>query len=125
MPDGSWSCKLIIGRGLLAPLDSTIPKNELESMCAGSNLSWIVKKALSEWVDSSIIVGDSIIALCWVMAEHKRLSMFHRNRVIQIRRLTELDSLYRVRTDQNPSAIGTRPDKVSLDDVGPDIGPYS
>ena len=84
LTDGSWSCKLVIGRGLLAPMEGTIPKNELESLCAGSNLSWVVKKALDEWVDSSILVGDSNIALCWTTAEHKRLSMFHRNRVIQI-----------------------------------------
>ena len=60
LDDGSWSCKLIIGRGLLAAVNSTIPKNELESMCAGSNLSWVVRKALGEWVDSSIVVGDSV-----------------------------------------------------------------
>ena len=28
LKDGTWSCKLIIGRGLLAPTDGTIPKNE-------------------------------------------------------------------------------------------------
>ena len=27
LDDGSWSCKLVIGRGLLAPTESTIPKN--------------------------------------------------------------------------------------------------
>ena len=55
--DGSWSCQLVLGRGLLAPIDSTIPKNELESLTGGSNLSWIVRKALSDWVESSILVG--------------------------------------------------------------------
>ena len=59
--------QLVLGRGLLAPVDSTIPKNELESLIGGSNLSWIVSKALSDWVDSSILVGDSLIALCWVI----------------------------------------------------------
>ena len=38
--DGTWSSQHIIGRGLLAPQNSTIPKNELESLCSGSNLSW-------------------------------------------------------------------------------------
>ena len=117
--DGSWSCQLVIGRGLLAPTDGTIPKNELESLTGGSNLSWIVRKALGDWVDSSILVGDSLIALCWVIGEHKRLSMFHRNRVIQIRRGTDLDQLYHVTSSQNPADLGTRPSKVTLDDVGP------
>ena len=46
--------------------------------------------------------------------------MFHRNRVIQIRRGTNMDELYHVKTDENPSDIGTRPEKVAIDDVGPD-----
>ena len=46
--------------------------------------------------------------------------MFHRNRVIQIRRGTAMEELYHVKTAENPSDIGTRPDKVTLQDVGPD-----
>ena len=46
--------------------------------------------------------------------------MFHRNRVVQIRRGTALDELYHVKTSENPSDIGTRPEKVSISDVGPD-----
>ena len=117
--DGTWSSQHIIGRGLLAPQNSTIPKNELESLCSGSNLSWVVRKALDDWVSSSILVGDSLIALCWTTSENKRLSMFHRNRVIQIRRGTALEDLYHVKTSENPSDIGSRPDKVSVNDVGP------
>ena len=45
--------------------------------------------------------------------------MYHRNRVIQIRRGTDLDSLYHVTSSQNPADIGTRPSKVTLEDVGP------
>ena len=120
LADGGWSSQLVLGRGLLAPTNSTIPKNELESLCGGSNLAWVVKKALGDWVKSSILVGDSIIALCWTNSENKRLSMFHKNRVIQIRRGTNLNELYHVKTSENPSDVGTRPGKVTLDDVGPD-----
>ena len=70
-------------------------------------------------MDSSVLVGDSLIALCWVIGEHRKLSMYHRNRVIQIRRVTQLDQLYHVTSSQNPADIGTRPSKVTLDDVGP------
>ena len=45
--------------------------------------------------------------------------MFHRNRVIQIRRGTELGNLYHVKTDENLADLGTRPEKVKLSDVGP------
>ena len=46
--------------------------------------------------------------------------MFHRNRVIQIRRGSELDRLYHVITEENLADLGTRPEKVRLTDVGPD-----
>ena len=111
---------LVLGRGFLAPVDSTIPKNELESLTGGSHLSWIVSKALADWVDNSILVGDCLIALCWVIGEHRKLSMYHRNRVIQIRRGTQLEQIYHVTSSQNPADIGTRPSKLTLEDVGPD-----
>ena len=104
--DGSWSNQLILGRGILARNES-IPKSDFEALCGGSNLSWVVRKALGHWVTSHIVVGDSIIALCWTTSENKRLSMFHRNRVIQISRGTTLEDLYHVKTSENPSDIGT------------------
>ena len=45
LPDGSFSCKLIIGRSLLSK-DGTIPKLELEEICSVANLGWIVRNAL-------------------------------------------------------------------------------
>ena len=44
--------------------------------------------------------------------------MYHRNRVIQIRRGSELDSLYHVVAEENLADLGTRPEKVRLTDVG-------
>ena len=119
LSDGSWSCKLIIGRGILAPSDGTIPKNELDALTGGSNLNWVVTRSLDNWVEESLIVGDSVIALSWVTTETKRLSMFHRNRVIAVRRNTQLTQLYHVVSSENPADVGTRPTKVRLDDVGP------
>ena len=118
-PGGVWSCQQLIGRALLADEDSTIPKNELQSLCGGANLSWIVKQALGSWVESSLLAGDSEIALCWTTSENKPLGIFHRNRVNQIKRSVEAKDLYHVRTDVNPSDIGTRPSKVTMSDVGP------
>ena len=117
--NGSWSSQFLIGRPVLADSNSTIPKNELQALTGGSNLGWVVRLALSDWVTQTILFGDSVIALCWVSSENKQLSMFHRNRVIQIRRGTSLDDMYHCRTDHNPSDVGTRPAKVTLSDVGP------
>ena len=53
------------------------------------------------------------------MSETKPLAMFHKNRVVQIRRGTELDQLYHVRTEVNSADVGTRPYKLKIQDVGP------
>ena len=117
--NGEWSCQHLIGRALLAKSESTIPKNELQGLTVGANLQWVVRQALNDWVHSSILVGDSEVALCWVTAENKPLAIFQRNRAIQVRRSMDLDDIYHVRTEFNPSDVGTRPGKVTLEDVGP------
>ena len=53
-----------------------------------------MEKALEEWVMSKIVCSESTITLSWTMAEIKPLAMFHKNRVLQIRRGTELEQLY-------------------------------
>ena len=119
MADGSWSNQLILGRAVLARNDS-IPKSELEALCGGSNMAWVIRIALQEWTETSIIFSDSVIALCWLTSEKLRLSLFHRNRVLQIRRGTDLADVYHVRTGSNPADCGTRPSKMTIADVGPD-----
>ena len=117
---GAWSCQHILSRTLLADKNSTIPKMELQSLANGSNMCWIVRKILADWVHDYILCGDSVISLCWVSSEKKSLSIFHRNRVMQIRRSSELGHLYHVKTEENLADLGTRPDRVKLADVGPD-----
>ena len=116
---GGWSCQLLISRPALADPNSTIPKNEFQVLCSGSNLGWTVHKALEDWVVSKIVCSDSPIALSWTMAEMKPLAMFHKNRVLQSRRGTDTDPLYHVRTEVNGAVIGTRPEKISISDVVP------
>ena len=116
--DNSWSNQLVIGRSILATNES-IPKDELQALCGGSNLAWVVRSSLREWVESSVLFGDSKIALCWLSSENLRLSLFHRNRVLQIRRGTELDTVYHCKSEFNPADCGTRPSKVQITDIGP------
>ena len=120
LKSGNWSCKHILSRNLLADKNQTIPKGELQSLTNASNMCWLLRKILSDWVESYVICGDSVIALCWVSAENKSLSMFHRNRVVQIRRGSEMSSLFHVATEENLADLGTRPEKIRLTDIGPD-----
>ena len=114
--DGSYSCRLIIGRSILSA-DTTIPKLELDGTCSVANLGWVVRSALAGWDVSYYQAADSTIALSWVMSEQLRLSEFHRNRVVQIRRAVDLNNLFHVKTELNVADCGTRPDKVKLEDV--------
>ena len=118
--NGEYSCQLLIGRSLLAREESTIPKEELEALTIGSNLLWICRQALEGWVSDYLLVSDSTISICWVTSEGKRLSLYHRNRAIQVRRGTNMDRLFHVTTEHNPADLGTRPEKVHDSDVGPD-----
>ena len=117
---GQWSCQHLLSRSLLAERNQTIPKGELQVLTNASNMCWVLRKMLSYWISDFIVCGDSVIALCWTSAEKKTLSMFHRNRVVQIRRGTEMDRLYHVCTEENLADLGTRPERVRITDVGPD-----
>ena len=113
--NGQWSCAYLIGRSLLTPTDSTIPKDELEALVAGSNMCWLLRNLLSNWVESFIIAGDAQIPLFWVLSEKKRLGLWHRTRVVQVRRGTPLGNLFHVRTNLNVADGPTRPDKFNLE----------
>ena len=83
-------------------------------------LLYIVRKSLENWSHDYVLLSDSVISLCWVTNEEKRLSIFHRNRVNQIKLNTDVTKLMHVRSEFNPGDRGTKPDKVLDDDVGPD-----
>ena len=118
--NGKWSCSQLVGRSLLALIDSTTPKDEMEALVAGSNLLWLLRQILNTWIDSFILAGDATIPLHWVLSDKKRLGIWHRARSVQIRRGTPLENLYHVKTDCNIADGPTRPDKVCLQtDLGP------
>ena len=88
-------------------------------MTIGSNLLAVCRKALEGWLEDYSLFSDSVISICWVTSEKKRLSLYHRNRVVQIKLHTDIEKIFHVRTDFNPADIGTRPEHVKEDDVGP------
>ena len=92
----------------------------MKAATIGSNLLWIVRKALEGMVVEYSLCSDSVISICWITSENKKLSLYHRNRVVQVRFHTELDRIFHVKTDHNPSDIGTRPSKVKDEDIGPE-----
>ena len=116
---GKWSIAFLVGRCLLVPLDMTIPRAEMEALVAGSNMLWLLRQILSKWVESYVLAGDAQIALFWVLSEKNRLGLWHRTRSVQIRRGNPLENIYHVTTAANIADIPTRPDRLSLADIGP------
>ena len=47
--DGSWSCDLLFGKGLLAPENWTIPQKELHALSGLSNLKVVLENAIGTW----------------------------------------------------------------------------
>ena len=115
---GEWSIAYLIGRSLLSS-GGTIPRDEMEVLVAGSNMTWLLRQILSGWVDQFILAGDAMIPLFWTISEKKRLGLWHRTRSVQIRRGTPLDNLYHVKTAMNIADGPTRPDKLDLSSIGP------
>ena len=118
LKDGSFSCSLIIGRSFLSA-NTTIPRLELEAQMAVANLGLFVENSLKNWPVTRIQGSDSTIALSWINSEKIRLSIFHRNRVVAVRRSVNLDNVYHVKTENMAADVGTRPEKVRSDDVAP------
>ena len=112
--NGKWSSAYLIGRCLLAAQDSSIPRDEMEALVSGSNMLWILRILLANWVDSFLLVGDAQIPLFWALSDRKRLGLWHRSRAAQIRRGTPLENLFHIGTEFNIADVATRPDKLDL-----------
>ena len=117
---GLWSNSYLIGRSLLCPPLSTIPKDEMEALVTGSNMLWILRLVLKDWLDSYLLAGDAQIPLFWTLTDRKRLGLWHRTSAAQIRRGTPVEHLYHVGTHHNVADGPTRPDKANMEaEVGP------
>ena len=119
LPGDRWSCSNVLGKGLLAPEEWTIPKKELQALNVASNIKVIVMRAMGDWIDDLFIGGDSEIALAWTIYENVKLNTFHRNRVNNIRSKVSLDMLHHIQGPENPTDVGTRPDQVDAESVMP------
>ena len=118
--NGTWSSAYLVGRSLLMNVESTIPKDEMEALVAGSNMLWLLRQILSRWVDTFVLIGDAQITLYWVLSEKKRLGLWHRTRAAQIRRGTPIENIYHIKSVANVADGPTRPDKLKIEtDLGP------
>ena len=51
------------------------------------------------------LCSDSVMSICWIISEERRQSLYHRNKVVQVRFHTELEKINHVKSDHNPADI--------------------
>ena len=119
LPDKSWSSAHILAKSILAPDDMTIPKKELAAFNAGANIKVVLERALDGWIEAIYVGGDSEISIVWISYESVKLSLFHRNRVVNIRSKVNLNQIVHIKGSENCADIGTRPNDVTADTVMP------
>ena len=71
---------------------------------------------MEKFVTDVIYVTDSEIALYWIGSDTKPLKPYVRNRVIEIRRFTDISQWFHIESGENPVDIATRKG-ATLEDV--------
>lgn len=102
-----WVPQLIYSKSQIVNPDKTIPVLELEALHMGATILNKCYNALPNITKISL-VGDSTAASYWVAKDTISLATFQRNRVLDIRRLIDLNDIYTTPSKQNPADIGTK-----------------
>ena len=55
------------------------------------------------------LCSDSVMSICWIISEERRQSLYHRNKVVQVRFHTDLEKINHVKSDHNPVNIWRKP----------------
>ena len=107
--DGTYHVSLLTAKSKLTT-KLTIPRGELRACLMSSSLSFCVRQLSGQRLRDCIYVTDSAICLYWIQSDERPLQTAVRNGVIEIRRLSDLNAWYHVRSEDNVADIGTRTD---------------
>ena len=118
LPDESCHVQLVTARS--KSVDATIPRNELTGLVLCAETLFCVLKTLGSRVASYFLLTDSAIALAWVKNEERPLKPYVFNRVVQIRRLVNIDNVYHIPGELNPSDILTKERDITVEDLAPE-----
>ena len=116
--NGEYSSQLVMGRSKIIPEGMSQPRAELVAALLNTHSGEVVSRAFGAYHKSHLKLSDSQIVLFWIQNDEKPLKQWVRNRIIEIRRLTNSNNWYHVDTTNMIADIGTR--KVAtLKDIGP------
>ena len=99
--------QLLYSKSQLVQTNKTLANMELDSMNTGAEMLNKCCNALPK-VDKICLVGDSQITSYWIAKDTISLATFQRNRVSNIRRLIDINNIYRCKGTENIADIGTK-----------------
>ena len=106
--DGSFSCKLVLGRSKVLPEGITTPRGELMAAAMNAATGHFIKKAFGKYHKKCIKLSDSTVALHWIPSKLTMLKTWVRTRVVEINRLCDASWWFYVDTKEMVADIGTR-----------------
>ena len=125
LSDNTFSCQLLTSKSKI--MSNSIPRNELEAIRIGANLTYEVKNILKDAVSEIYFFTDSQVALSWCQNTGKKLRLFVLNRVSEIRRIIKAmtpDSqdlpLYHIDGKVNTADLLTKPNPIKPSDLNSD-----
>ena len=81
---GEWSSQLLTAKSRL--VNYTVPRNELEAIVLGTELTFAAIASLRLPLQSVVIASDSLVAISWAMNDRARNKTFVFNRVLTVQR---------------------------------------
>ena len=117
--NGKYSCQLVLARSRMVPENISQPRAQLFAALLNTHTGEIIRKAFYKVHKRHTKMSDSQITLHWIKSEDRPLKQWVRNRVIDIRRLTDLDDWRYVESRNMIADLGTRKG-CTLEDTRPD-----
>ena len=117
--DGSYSCQLVLARSKIIPENTTQPRAELIAALLNTHTGEVVKRAFGDKHLEHVKISDSQIVLHWLRNEEKSLKQWVRNRILEIKRFTEINDWYYTESKNMIADLGTRKG-AQIEDVADD-----
>ena len=111
--EGGLKLEFVFSIGNLNNESGNIPRNELVIMEQGSKQCEKLMEWMAPRIERKILISDAKVPLSWVKNKDLRTQPYVQNRVHNICKLFEVTEAYYIKSEANPSYLGTKFDKFT------------